>query len=313
MNNVLRVDAKGEAGYTATCTINTGSKFDCNGGHTHDMKLMVGLPDGSTLRVNSFLVYNAEGFFTYSEEVRNRSGKAKVGFSAKKNPALLQLFNVIQDAISAECKRVGIYEFTGYVAASNKKIVNGEEREYDDTMFVQLKLDPKSTGCGTILELDTPDDLGSRFILSNETFEDFGEGKVIIKQYVADSGFDQNFVNFLKRVYGCNITVSGKTRKDKRANVEPNTPGRFLTNRKLLSEKDFTDTVSNKSVNAASFSIKCCFLSKKDNKTFCTLVSDRVKSSERINTYQIMDDAWNQCVSQQKSDAIEEVDPDSLE
>lgn len=309
MNNVLRVDAKGEAGYTAQCSINTGSKFDCNGGHTHDMKLMIGLPDGSTLRVNSFLVYNTEGFFTYSEETRNNSGKAKMGFSKKKNPALLQLFEAIQNAISAECKRVGILDFAGHIAPANKKIVGGEEKEYDDTMFVQLKLDNKSTGCGTILELDVPDNTGSRYALSNETFEDFGEGKVTIRQYVADSGFDQNFINFLQRVYGCRITVTGKTKKDKRSNIEPNTPGKFLTNRKLLSQSDFSDAVSSKSVNTASFSIKCCYVSSAKAKTYCSLVSDRVKSSERVNTFQVIEDAWNQCVSQQKSNDVEEVDP----
>lgn len=309
MNNVLRIDAKGELGYTATCTINTSSKFDCTGGYTHDMKLMIGLPDGGSLRVNSFLVYNADGFFTYSEETRSNRGKAKMGFSAKKNPALLQLFDVVQTAVANECKRVGISDFAGYIAPANTKIVNGVEREYDDTMFVQLKLDGNSSGCGTILELDVPDNTGFRYILSNETFEDFGEGKVIIRQYVADSGFDQNFINFLKRIYGCNITVSGKSRKDKRSNIEPNTPGKFLTNRKLLSQSDFADAVTNKSVNTASFGVKCCFISTKANLTYCSLVSDRVKSSERVNTFQIMDDAWNQCVSQQKTEVVGEVEP----
>lgn len=312
---VFTVDAKDTTvDYTAKFTIDT-NPMKCTGGVYHKFKLVIGDDQGNTTNVDSFIVANCEGSYSWADETRNNGGKAKLRFPIGGNPGLVKLFTVIQNAVKVEIQRVGsqigVTEFNNYILEGGSKEVNGQTIQLSECMITQVKLNRDSTGCVTQLLY------GTDVIFSNDTFEE-GEEVSTIRAYVKESGYDKGFVTFLERVYGKGINVVKSPSNEQVVKITLK-PKDMLTKRMLIKPNEFSSTMRNYFCNHAYFRIKTCYVRTSDPKLYCSLVVSRCNSDDRIDRAQEEEDEWNaslKLVSKKKTEmSMDEVelDADGLE
>jgi hypothetical protein len=307
--SVLRVDALDTSVvYSAKCTIDTSKRFNCKGGYTVGLKLHVSTSDGRTTPVNSFMITNCSGFHTFSDKTKNDGGKAKIGFSKEKNPALIQCFIAIEEAIAEACDNAGIFKPKPYIARASTVVVDGVTKEYDDTLFIALKLTPGDKGCATIMLQDTN---GVPIALTGNDEIEAGEEISTIKSYVKSSGHNKSFCDYLSDLYGCEINiVSNKNSPDKIVKV---TCPRFKTRKSLINPGEFNSIMGPRACNLIAFQIKSCYLRTTDSTTYCTLVANRSKSALRPDSNKEEDDLWMMETRSRNTPSVVEVQPDDLD
>jgi hypothetical protein len=224
---------------------------------------------------------------------------------------------VIQDAITAEFQRVGsLIGAVGtvkYVTEKCTKVVDGQTREYSECLFTQMRLNKDSAGCTTLLTN------GEEPIFGNDTFEE-NEEISTIKAYIKESGYDRNVINFLVRTYGGDIKFTKTPSGEKKINVNIK-PKDMLTRRTLIKPNEFMSIMGSKSSNQVSFRIKTCFVNERDSLIYCTLITTRSNSEDRIDMSQIEEDEWEASLKTNilskntkklSGDMVEE-DPDDFE
>jgi hypothetical protein len=316
--SILKVDASdSDIRYTAVCTIDVSpkGKFPCKGGYTYPLKLIVEDNRENKTNVRSFMFVNCDGFYTFSAKTRSEGGKAKIGFSKKVNPAIINLFSAVESAIAAECDRLGLYKSRQHVARSSTIIAeDGTEKTYDDTVFFSLKLTDDMHGCYTILQGEDLDTGKLHPILSNEVIPD-GEESSTIRSYVKESGYNTAFADFLMKLYNCTIKITKTTNNEKRAAITVN-PKTMATHNALVTADEFDSIMKSQVCDILMARIKSCYQRVTDETTYCSLVCDKSKSHNRIDSRKEEEDLWNMQMqissskSQNRNHELMEVNPD---
>lgn len=323
MNGILKIDAKNtDIVYTATCTVNTKKEFVCKGGRTHQLTLVVSDNRGNSTNVRSFMFLNCDGFFTYSEATQANGGKPKIGFSRSKNPGLVNCFAAIQEAISRECSKNNLFPLKSFLAsASTVTGSDGSTREYDDTLFVTLKMDDNSSGCTTALYVLNNGEILP--ILGNELIPE-GEETITIRTYVKESGFDESFVKFIAGLYNCKINIVKPIGNgDKKVVISDLNVKNMPTRRMLINKSEFNSVVKDYIPNFLNVKIKSFYLCDKDEKTYCTLLSTKCNTTPKVNFLEEEDDEWEAMMNKAKAASLsnkpqiiecdpEEVNPDDF-